>query len=100
MSMAELAAKLNRRHKAALCGTLVFIGLIVLLGGGIRAAVGIGLLGIAFSWALGSNHQVVHWLFLIFGLLLLILPTWDGISWPQRKLEILNTQTELIEIDR
>ena len=46
---------LNRRHRAGLCATLVCVGLILLLGGGVRPAVGIGLLGIAFSWALGSD---------------------------------------------
>jgi hypothetical protein len=91
---------LNRRHKTALCATLVCVGLILLLGGGVRAAVGIGLLGIAFSWAFGSNYRLVHWLFVVFGLLLLIPAIGDGLFWPRNKPEVIKNQTSIIEGDR
>lgn len=89
----------NRRHKTGLFATLVCVGLIVLFGGGIRSVVGIGLLGIAFSWAFGSNSRLVHRLFVAFGLLLLIPPAWDGLSWRHQKPEAIRTQNEIVQDD-
>jgi hypothetical protein len=65
--------RLNRRHKAALCGTLVCLGLILLYGHlSLRHLAGILFLGLAYSWAIGSNSRIVHWLFISFGFLLLL----------------------------
>ena len=90
---------LNRRHKAALCGTLICVGLIVLLGGSVRLIVGIGLLGVAFSWALGANQRAVHWLFAVFGMCFLIPPIWDGFAWPYQKADAINGQNEIAQTD-
>jgi hypothetical protein len=98
--MVRFAATLNRRHKTALCATLICVGLILLLGVGIRAAVGVGLLGIAFSWALGSNYRLVHWLFVVFGVLLLVPAVGDGFSWSRNKAEVIKDQASLIQTDR
>ena len=95
-----MAAMFNRRNKTALCSTLICVGLIVLFGGGVRAAVGIALLGIAFSWAFGSNSRLIHWLFVVFGLLLLIPAMVDGFLWPRNKPEIIKDQSSIIEGDR
>jgi hypothetical protein len=106
LSMAEFAAKLNRRHKVALCATLICMGLILLLGGGaptavgIRPALGIMLLGLAFSWALGSNNRLVHWLFIVFGLLLLLSLAFDGFLWRRAKAQIIKSQISVIDGDR
>lgn len=91
---------LNRRHRAGLCATLICVGLLVLLGGGTRLTAGIGLLGIAFSWALGSNSRFVHWLFVVFGLLLPIQPAWVGFSWSHQKPEFIKMQNDIIQTDR
>lgn len=91
---------LNLRHKLALCATLVCVGLIVLLGAGTRAAIGIGILGVAFSWAFGSNYRLVHWLFVVFGFLLLVPGILDGLSWPRYKPEVLKDQAAILESDR
>jgi hypothetical protein len=95
----DLLESLNRRHKAALCGTIVCVGLIVLLGGHPHVAVGIGLLGIAYSWALGANRRAVHWLFLVFGLVLLSAPAGDVLTWPKTKADLTNGRTETINRD-
>jgi hypothetical protein len=100
MNSAGLPTTLNRRHKSALCATLICVGFILLLGGSVRAAVGITLLGVAFSWALGANLRVVHWLFIVFGLLLLIPAVADGILWPQVKPAFIQVQTTGIENDQ
>jgi len=76
------------------------VGLILLLGGKVHDAVGITFLGMAFSWALGSNNRLVHWLFVICGLLLLVLPVGDGFLWPREKSEEIKGQTLLVESDR
>jgi len=76
------------------------VGLILLLGGKVRYAVGITLLGMAFSWALGSNDRVVHWLFVICGLLLLVGPVGDGFLWPRQKPELIKGQTSLVESEK
>jgi hypothetical protein len=90
---------LNRRQKTALCATLACVGLIVLLGGGLRQAVGISLLGIAFSWTFGSNSRFIHWLFVAFGLLLLIPSAWDGLSWVHQKPEVIKGQMAVVQTD-
>lgn len=100
MSTAEFPANLNRRRQAALCATLVCVGLILLLGGKVRDAVGITLLGMAFSWALGSNNRLVHWLYVICGLLLLVIPVGDGFLWPREKSEEIKGQTSLVETEK
>ena len=100
LSTAEFPANLNRRRQAALCAMLVCVGLILLLGGKVRDAAGITLLGMAFSWALGSNNRLVHWLFVICGLLLLVIPVGDGFLWPRQKPELIKGQTSLVESDR
>jgi hypothetical protein len=51
-----MVERLNLRHKLSLCATLVCVGLLVLLGVGVRTIVGIGCLGIAFSWVFGSSR--------------------------------------------
>jgi len=76
------------------------VGLILLLGGKVRDAAGITLLGMAFSWALGSNNRLVHWLFVICGLLLLVVPVGDGFLWPRQKPELIKDQTWLVESER
>ena len=100
MSTAEFTNKLNRRHKAALCSTLICVGLIVLLGGAVRPTLGIGLLGLAFSWALGSDNRLVHWLFVICGLLLLVPAGGDAFLWPRQKPELIKSKTSIIGLDR
>jgi hypothetical protein len=100
MKIAELMACLNRRHKAALFATLVCVALLLVLSHtGIRLIVGIALLGMALSWALGSNSRPVHWLFVVVGLVLLVDPVWDGFTWPQRRPEIIESQKSLIQSD-
>lgn len=98
---------LNRRHKAGLCATLICVGFILLLGGnwdypdvGIRPVVGVMLLGMAFSWALGSNNRLIHWLFVVFGLLYLVSVALDVFMWPRNKPEIIKDQISIIEGDR
>jgi len=76
------------------------VGLILLLGGKVRDAVGITLLGMAFSWALGSNNRLVHWLYVICGLLLLVIPVGDGFLWPREKSEEIKGQTSLVETEK
>jgi uncharacterized integral membrane protein len=100
MSTAEFAARFNRRQHAALCATLICVGLILVLGGKVRDAVGILLLGMAFSWALGSNSRLVHWLFVVFGLLLLLSAALDGFLWRRNKPEFINGQISIIDGDR
>jgi hypothetical protein len=73
--------------------------MIVLLGGGVRTALGFGLLGLPFSWAFGSNQKSIHWLFVVLGCLLLIPAIRHGISWPRQRLERLNKQADLVETD-
>ncbi len=100
MSVAELIGKFNRRHKAALCATLICVGLILLLSHlGIRSVLGIALLGMAFSWALGSNSRLVHWLLFAFGLLLLFNAALDGYYWPKTKAEQIDAQNSIIKGD-
>jgi hypothetical protein len=98
MSALELVARLNRRHKAALWATLVCVGL-VLMDSGIRDGLGIGCLGIAFAWALGSNYRPVHWLFVVSGLLLLVPAVGDVLLWPRQKAEAINLQQSIIQSD-
>ncbi|MGC1129102.1 MAG: hypothetical protein WA875_06035 [Candidatus Acidiferrales bacterium] len=57
-------------------------------------------MGIGFSWALGSNSRFVHWLFVAFGLLLLIEPAWVGFSWLHQKPEFIKMQNDIIQTDR
>jgi len=46
---------LNRRHKALLFITLVITGCSLLLGAELKGALGFLILGVAFSWAVGSD---------------------------------------------
>jgi hypothetical protein len=46
--------KLNRRHKAGLFITIVFVGLSLLARESLETAIGFFFLGIAASWAIGS----------------------------------------------
>lgn len=89
--------QLNRRHKAALCSTLICVGLILLLSPGFRAPVGILLLGIAYTWALGSNIRAVHWLFLGAGVLLLLMAPLDTYLWQQGKPENISLDTSIVQ---
>ncbi len=91
---------MNRRHKAALCATLICVGLIVLLGGPTHTVAGIALLGIAFSWAVGSNYRPVHWLFIVVGLILLVPAVGDAYFWPQSKSDLVKLETSAVESDR
>jgi len=102
MTVAELAGKLNRRHRTALCATLICVGLILLLSHvGIRPVLGIAFLGIAYAWALGSDDRRVHWLLFAFGLpLLLLSPVADGYYWPKTKAELIQSQKSILEGDR
>lgn len=96
----EYTAKLNRRNKAALFATIVSVGLIVLLGGWDRTAAGIAILGVAFSWAFGSNSRLLHRAFVACGLLLLAPPLLDGLYWPSTKLALIDTEKNLVESQR
>jgi hypothetical protein len=49
--------------------------------GGLRASFGIGLLGVVFGYALGADSRLIRWLFVIFGFLLILWATLDGILW-------------------
>jgi hypothetical protein len=100
MTMAESAANLNRKNKGALCAALICVGLILLLGGGVRPACGIGLLGIAFSWAFGANKRIVHWLFLILGLSLLVVAFLDEYEWRKNKPDLISDYASEIETDK
>jgi len=100
MSTSGFITTLNRRNKVALCATLVCVGIILVAGGGVRIAVGIMFLGVAFSWALGSNKRIVHSLFVVFGLLLLVVPAVVWQSWPERRAELIKLDKSQIEIDR
>lgn len=92
---------LNRRNKAAMCATAICVGLILLLSDvGFRAILGITLLGMAFSWALGSNNRFVHWLFVVLGFLLLLDPAGVWYHWPRIKPELINTQASIVQADR
>jgi hypothetical protein len=66
---------------------------------GNRFAVGIFLLGIAFSWAFGSNSRIVHWLFVVSGTLLLFAAAVDAIAWPGFKAKLIGFQTSIIDSD-
>ena len=96
MTISELTSTLNLRHKMSLCATLACVGLIVMLGGGVRTAIGTGLLGVAFSWAFGSNHGFVHWLFVILGILLLFGAAGDAFFWSRVKPDLLKDQASLV----
>src|ERR1035437_8926294 len=61
---------LNRRHKVTLFLTVVLAGIAALNGAKMMEVVGILLLGLALTWAFGSDSRVVHWLFLSLGALL------------------------------
>jgi hypothetical protein len=100
MTIAEVPCNLNRRHRAALCGTLLCVGLIVLNGGSIRASIGIGLLGLAFSYTFGSNSRLMHWSFLIVGILLLGVVIWEGHEWPKTKVELIGDYASEIDADK
>jgi hypothetical protein len=67
-----IALRLNRRHKAALFVTLVLAGASLVSGDAMKIGLGIILLGVAFTWAFGSDSRVVHRLFLACGLLIVI----------------------------
>lgn len=79
---------------------VVCVGLILLLNGAVRTAVSIGFLGVAFSWAFGSNYRLVHWLCVAFGLLLFIPAVGDGVVWFRNKPELIKDQMSIIQIDR
>jgi hypothetical protein len=66
----QFLAGLNRRHTAALFLTMVVTGACLLLGAGIAESTGTALLGVAVTWAFGSDARVVHWLFVIAGIVL------------------------------
>jgi len=100
MDIAPISALLNRRHKTAMCATLICVGLILLLGGAVRSAVGIALLGIAFSWVFGSDYRLVHWLFVILGLLLLAFVVADAFLWSTSKSRVVETQSSIVQNDR
>ena len=74
MRALELAAGLNRRHKAVLFVTLFVAGFVLVTGGGLGVGLGCVLLGIALALAVGSNSRVAHGLFIASGLLLLLTP--------------------------
>jgi hypothetical protein len=88
---------LNLRQKAALCSTLICVGLLLLLSTGLRATVGILLLGIAYSWALGSNTRAVRWLFLSAGVLLLLVTPLETYLWQQGKPELISLDTSIVQ---
>jgi len=90
----------NIRHKLALWAVLVCLGFTVLLGGSARTAFGVVLLGFAFSWAFGSNHRLVHWLFVVAGVILFLPALGDAILWPRTKSELIKLQNSLIDSDR
>lgn len=95
-----VTGKMNRRHKAALCATLICVGSVVLMGGTVRIAVGLGLLGIAFSWSVGSDTRAVHWVFVATGVILLVAPVWAAVAWPNEKQELISIQNQVIQNDR
>ena len=97
MSGAEFAASLNRRHKVALCATLICVGLILILShADFRQTMGILFLGLAFGWALGSNYRAVHWVFVVLGVLLLTPAASDVWNIPT----LIQSQTIVIEGDK
>jgi len=63
-------------------------------------AVGIAFLGAAYSWALGTDRRIIHWLFLIFGLLLLVPAALDACEWPQKKLELIEMDNTSIDAEK
>ena len=65
---------LNRRHKAGLFLVLIAAGLSLLFEASAKQAAGITLLGIAIAWAVGSNSQLVHWVFAALGAVLMLAP--------------------------
>ena len=67
------------RHKAALFLTVVVTGACLLLGAGAKESAGIALLGLALTWAFGSDERVVHWLFVIVGVALACLTA--ALTW-------------------
>jgi hypothetical protein len=71
-----------------------------MLGGTLRTAVGIGILGLALSWAFGSNYRFVHWLCVAFGLGLLITAVGDGVVWHRRKPDFINNQMAVVKVDK
>jgi hypothetical protein len=67
-----IAIRLNRRHKAALFANLIAAGASLVSGANLKTGLGIILLGVAFTWAIGSDSRLVHSLLLACGLLIVI----------------------------
>ena len=80
--MASLLDNLNRRHKAALFLTLLIAGLTLIFSESVLTALGVTLLCLAFTWAVGSDSRAVHYAFLVVGLVVLLGPlVQHGAEW-------------------
>jgi hypothetical protein len=76
-------SKLNRRLSAVLFITLLGVGAALIADEGIKTAVGLALVGVALAWAIGCNSRVVHWMFVLIGLVGLAVPV--GVRWHRHR---------------
>lgn len=65
---------LNRRHRAVISLTILASGLGLVAGYGFKISLGVASLGLGLAWAIGSNCQLVHALFLLCGVSLITGP--------------------------
>jgi hypothetical protein len=90
--------KLNRRHKAVLFITPLAVGVALIAGAGIEIAAGIGFVGAALAWAIGSNSRIVHVAFVAVGLLLFC----GGLisDWRDYRSEVRHYQRQVAEFEK
>lgn len=65
---------LNRRHKAVIFATVLTLGLALIEGVSARQSLGIALVGMAMTWAVGSDSRLLHAGFLAVGAVLVAGP--------------------------
>ena len=65
---------LNNRHKAGLFLTTVVAGLCLIMGESFRETIGVLIIGLALSWALGSEFRALRWAIALLSLLTMLAP--------------------------
>lgn len=92
----EILSTLNRRHKAVLFLTLLSMGLALsLFRATLAQTLGVGLIGIALAWAIGSDSRVMHSLWVLLGVGFLLLAGANG--WEDYEKERDTYHTQLVE---
>lgn len=69
-----MPTSLNNRHKAGLFLTAVVAGLCLVMGEGFRVTIGVSIIGLALSWALGSRLRALRWIIAILCILTMLAP--------------------------